>query len=51
MGCGQLGYNTEGLKGQLAGRGDDDRARALTLLPLQAGEELDSGKDEGEGLA
>jgi hypothetical protein len=39
------------LQGELAGRGDDDRAEPVARLELHLGEELDGGHEEGEGLS
>ena len=47
----ELAGDAEDLEGQFAGGGDDDGAGAVSRLEAQGAEHLDSGDQEGEGLA
>ncbi|KAL3295314.1 ATP-dependent RNA helicase dbp4 [Colletotrichum asianum] len=46
-----LAQDVKDLRGELAGRGDDEGAEAVELGPSRAVELLENGDDEGEGLA
>ncbi|KAF3803857.1 ATP-dependent RNA helicase DBP4 [Colletotrichum gloeosporioides] len=46
-----LAQDVKDLRGELAGRGDDEGAEAVVLGPSRAVELLENGYNEGEGLA